>query len=82
MFKGGIAYGNGYETVELLLDKKNTKDDKLCLQAYDANLIGLPPVSKWSNEAQTELKNKVIERTKDYNIDVFVDGVSIKRKAF
>lgn len=48
-FRGGLAYGRDYETVELLLDNK---DNKLCLQAYDANLMGLPSVSEWSTDAK------------------------------
>lgn len=79
-FRGGLAYGSNYETVELFLDKKHTKDNKLCLQAYDANLIGLPPVSRWSVDAKKELSNKVIRQTKDYNIDVYVDDVLIKQR--
>lgn len=79
-FKGGLTYGSGYETVELLLDKKSTKDNKLCLQAYDANLMGLPPVSRWSTDAKKELDDEVIRQTKDYNIDVYVDDVLIKQR--
>lgn len=80
IFKGGLSYGSDYETVELLLDKKSTKDNKLCLQAYDANLMGLPPVSRWSADAKKELNNEVIRKTKDYNIDVYVDDVLIKKR--
>lgn len=80
IFKGGLSYGSDYETVELLLDKKSTKDNKLCLQAYDANLMGLPPVSRWSADAKKELNNEVIRKTKDYNIDVYVDDVLIKQR--
>ena len=79
-FKGGLSYGSDYETVELLLDKKNTKDNKLCLQAYDANLMGLPPVSRWSTDAKKELNDEVIRQTQDYNIDVYVDDVIIKQR--
>lgn len=79
-FKGGLTYGSDYETVELLLDKKKTKDNKLCLQAYDANLMGLPPVSRWSTDAKKELDDEVIRQTQDYNIDVYVDDVLIKQR--
>lgn len=79
-FKGGLSYGNDYETVELLLDKKNTKDNNLCLQAYDANLMGLPPVSRWSADAKKKLNDEVIRQTQDYNIDVYVDDVLIKQR--
>lgn len=79
-FKGGLTYGSGYETVELLLDKKRTSDDKLCLEAYDANLIGLPPYSRWSQSAQDKCKQAVLQRTEQYNITVEVDGTIVKRK--
>lgn len=80
VFKGGLTYGSGYETVELLLDKKKTADDKLCLEAYDANLIGLPSYSRWSKTAQTECRQEVLRQTEKYNITVEVDGTVIKRK--
>lgn len=79
-FKGGLSYGSNYETVELLLDKKSTKDNKLCLQAYDANLMGLPPVSRWNTDAKKELNDEVIRQTQDYNIDVYVDDVLVKQR--
>ena len=79
-FRGGLAYGRDYETVELLLDKKHTQDNKLCLQAYDANLIGLPSVSEWSTDAKKKLNDEVCRQTKDYNIDVYVDDVLIKQR--
>ena len=79
-FRGGLAYGRDYETVELLLDKEHTKDNKLCLQAYDANLMGLPSVSEWSTDAKKKLNDEVCRQTKDYNIDVYVDDVLIKQR--
>lgn len=79
-FEQGLSCGKDYATVELLIDKNNTKDNELHLQTYDANLMGLPPVSNWSKDAQTELKNEVIKKTKSYNIDVIVDGVVIVRR--
>ena len=79
-FKGGLAYGSNYKTVELLLDKKSTKDNKLCLQAYDANLMGLPPVSRWSMDAKNKLTDEVLRKTQGYNIDVYVDDVLIKQR--
>lgn len=79
-FKDGLTYGSNYETVELFLDKKHTKDNKLCLQAYDANLMGLPSVSRWSMDAKKELNDEVIRQTQDYNIDVYVDDVLIKQR--
>ena len=80
IFKGGLAYGKGYKTVELLLDKKNTQDNKLYLQAYDANLMGLPSVSGWSADAKNKLNDEVCKQTKDYNIDIYVDDVLIKQR--
>lgn len=79
-FKGGLTYGSSYETVELLLDKERTSDNELCLEAYDANLIGLPPYSRWSKSAQNECKQAVLRRTEPYNITVEVDGTIVKRK--
>lgn len=79
-FKGGLTYGSDYETVELLLDEQRTMDDNLCLEAYDANLIGLPPYSRWSKSAQDKCKQEVLRQTKECNITVEVDGTVIKRK--
>lgn len=79
-FRGGLTYGSGYETVELLLGKERTSDNKLCLEAYDANLIGLPPYSRWDKSAQDECKQAVLQRTEPYNITVEIDGTIIKRK--
>lgn len=79
-FGGVLTYDSGYETVELFLDKKRTKDDKLCLEAYDVYLIGLPPYSRWSKSAQDKCKQEVLRQTQKYNITVEVDGTVIKRK--
>lgn len=79
-FKGGFSYGHDYKTVELLLDERHTKDDELRLQAYDAALMGLPPVANWNKPAKKELTDAVMRLTKDVNINVYVDDVLIKRK--
>lgn len=78
-FKGGLSYGDDYQTVELLVDKRHTKDDFLALQAYDAALMGLPPVEKWNKDAQAKLKAKILECFKDYpTLTVTVDDQVIK----
>lgn len=80
IFKGGLTYGSGCETVELFLDKERTSDDKLCLEAYDANLISLPPYSRWSKSAQTKCQQAVLQQTEPYNITVEIDDTIVKRK--
>lgn len=67
------------ETVNWLIDSKDSNETELFFMAYDANLYPMPDFSSWNNN---EFKQKQIDaalkRTKDFDGEVWLDDVRIK----
>ena len=79
-YKGGFTFGEDYETIEVIPNDKDTDDNKLCLWAYDANLMPLPDISKWSQSARDKLVDKLKKRLSNLNVDIYIDDLQIKEK--
>lgn len=80
-FKGGFAISGKepWETVEWLLDKENSTEEKLLFQAYDANMWPLPNISKWpeSDHKQKQI-NRALEIFNNVDGEVWLDDIKIK----
>lgn len=74
------VYGeSSMDTVEWLCNDAYISETELFFIAYDANLCAMPYFSTWND---TEWKQKQIdsalERTKDFDGEVWLDDVRIK----
>lgn len=79
-FSGGFFIGDGYATIELLVNDKVRSDNILKLWAYDANLMPMPDFSTWRDEGRKEVIDYVLRRTKECNIEIWVDDMKIKER--
>lgn len=77
-YKGGFTFGEGWETDEILINEKETKDNCLCLWAYDANMMPAPNISKWSKQAREKLVKRLKKCLTNLNADVWIDDLQIK----
>lgn len=66
--------------VEWLFDDISSTPEKLCFQAYDANLWPMKDFSTWSGKAWVKRKHikAALERTKGFDGEVWLDDVKIK----
>ncbi len=78
-YKGGFSNGLGYETVEFLLDEKDSNETKLMFQAYDANLCPLPDASTWTKKwlkKQTKFLSNAV--SKEFIGELWLDDVLVR----
>lgn len=76
-----VTYEHPIMTEEWLLSKERSSQNKLVFLGYDANLC---PMRDFSERIKNKDSKKVIqvalERTKEFNGEVWLDDVQIKEK--
>ncbi|WP_429971295.1 hypothetical protein ACQW5G_01240 [Fructilactobacillus sp. Tb1] len=78
-YKAGFTFGEDYETIEWLLNKKKTMSDTLFFDAYDANLIPLPNMGEWiGNKARQVQIDFMINKLKDWDGSIYLDDIKVK----
>lgn len=59
---------------EWFYNKEYSNDDRMVFQAYDANLCPLPDIKTWKPHAIKETCEKVAEKFKDCEKEIYLDG--------
>ena len=79
-YKGGFTFGEDWETYEILINEKETKDNCLCLWVYDANMMPALNISKWPKQAREKLVKRLKKCLTNLNADVWIDDLQIKER--
>ena len=59
---------------EWFYNKEYSNEDMSVFQAYDANLYPLPDIKSWPEHSIKETCEKVVEKFRDSNKDIYLDG--------
>lgn len=80
-YKSGftVSFGNRICNEEWILKGKMSNEEKLVFHGYDANLWPLPSLSERpQNEYVDKVKKVALERTIEFDGEVWLDNVRIK----
>jgi len=80
-YEAGFDYDDPIDPIgdeEWLFSEKNSNNKKLVFLGYDANLWPMPNFSKRTDRLKSTIVNLALERTKDFEGEVWLDDVQIK----